>query len=74
MMTPAEMMTIRCPTVFRRKLRGSLSSSSGSASSPSPTIFTNPPSGMMPTLYVVSPYLYEQNGTAGPNPMLNTLT
>ena len=59
--------------------RGSLSSSSGSPSGvdspvPSPTMLTYPPSGMMPSMYVVSPHRYEQNGMAGPNPMLNVST
>ena len=57
MTTPAEMMSIRWPTVFLRKLRGSSSASSPSAPSPSPTIATYPPSGMMPSMYVVSPHL-----------------
>ena len=50
MITPAEMITIRWRTGLFLKLRGSFSPSSSSAASPSPTMLTYPPSGMMPTM------------------------
>ena len=71
MITPAEMIAIRAPTVLFVNALGSvdlLASSSG----PSPSIFTKPPSGTAASTYSVSPRRNPKS--VGPKPIENFST
>ena len=71
MITPAEMIAIRAPTDWFGYAFGSddvFASSSG----PSPSILTNPPSGIAASTYSVSPRMNPSK--VGPNPIENFST
>ena len=72
MITPAEIIIIRWPTVLFLYDLGY--SSPSSASLPSPTMDTYPPRGNAPIMYWVSPRLKLHPGSAGPKPMLKVFT